>query len=56
MYRRESKEDKVRIREEVELHEQGDAETAVGTEGTCTPSEEPITVRETAEEVTAGSY
>lgn len=39
---------------ETERHEQGASEAAVGTEGARSPAEEPITVRETAEEASDG--
>lgn len=42
------------IWEEAELHEQGVAEAAVSSEGARPAPEEPVTVRETAEETADG--
>ncbi len=47
--------DKSRVWEEARCHEQRAAETTGGSEGACSSTEEPVTVRETAEETAAGS-
>lgn len=46
--------DQGRIREEAERHEQGAPEAPLGSEGARPPAEEPITVREAAEEAADG--
>ena len=55
-HRGEGQEDQSRIREEAELHEQRAAEAAVGSEGARSPAEEPVAVRETAQEAPAGRH
>jgi len=42
------------VREEAELHEQGAAKAPVGSEGARPPAEEPVAVREAAQETPAG--
>lgn len=53
-HRGQGSQDQGRIREEAERHEQGAPQAAVCSEGTRPPAEEPIAVREAAEEASDG--
>lgn len=53
-HRRQVSQDQGWIWEEAERHEQRASEAPVGSEGACPSAEEPIAVRETAEEASDG--